>query len=104
MSYRPLPMLVNVGATVVDINKAPSNLQIVAYNPGGVAAYVQLFDALAANVVLGTTPARFTFQVSPGDNETPIGDLYFTTAVSVACTTTPTGAIAALCNISPAVR
>lgn len=105
MSYRPLPMLTNVGATVVDINRAPSTLKIVAYNPtGGVPAFVQLFDAKAADVVLGTTVARYAFQVSPGDNEDALGDLYFTTAVSVACTTTPTGAIAAVCHISPAVR
>lgn len=97
-------MLVNVGATVTAINPAPTVLKIVAYNPGAVPAFVQLFDALAADVVLGTTVARFTFQVSPGDNETPIEDLYFRVAVSVACTTTPTGAVAALCHISPAVR
>ncbi len=103
-SYRPLPLLVSVGATVIDINKTPSVLKIIAYNPGGVPAFVQLFDAKAANVTLGTTVAQYTFQCSPGDNEPALEDLYFTTAVSVACTTTPTGAVAAPCHISPAVR
>ena len=106
MSYRPLPMLVNVGATVVDINKAPSVLKVVAYNHAAsqLPAFVQLFNAKAADVTLGTTVAAYTFQVSPGDNEDAIDDLYFSTAVSVACTSTATGATAALCDISPAVR
>jgi hypothetical protein len=103
MAFRPLPILLAVGATPVDINRAPSNLKIVAHNAGGSPAFVQLFDAKAADVVLGTTVAQYVFQVSPGDNETPIGELYFRNAISVACTTTPTGAVAALCDISPAV-
>lgn len=104
MAYKPLPMLADVGSTVTDINRAPSNLQIVAYTAGGVPAFVQLFNAQAAEVTLGTTPAAFTFQVSPGDNEAPIRDLYFNRAVSVACTTTPTGSVAAPCHISAAVQ
>lgn len=104
MSYRPLPILASVGATATDINKAPSVLQIVAYNPGGVPAFVQLFDKKAADVVVGTTVAQYVFQVSPGDNETALEDLYFSVAVSAACTTTPSGAIAAPCNLSPSVR
>lgn len=104
MSYRPLPTFVAVGATVVDINRAPSVLKLVAYNPGIVPAFVQLFDAKAADVVLGTTVARATFQISPGDNEAPIGNLYFRVAVSAACTTTSTGSVAAPCDLSCAVR
>jgi len=97
-------MLVSVGATVMNINKAPSHLKILAYNAAGVSAFVQLFDALAVNVTLGITVAQYTFQVSAGDNEQVVDDLYFRTAVSVACTTTPTGAVAAPCHISPAVQ
>lgn len=105
MSYRPLPMLFNVGATVTDINRAPSILDIIAYNPsGGLPAFVQLFDARAVDVVLGTTEAQVTFQVSPGDNESPISELYFRTAVSVACTTAPGGTVSSPCDISAAVK
>ena len=105
MSYRPLPMLASVGATVTDINKAPSILRVSAFNAtGGIPAFVQLFDAKAADVTLGTTAARYTFQVSPGDNDKALEDLYFAVAVSAACTTTPTGAVAAPCHISLAVR
>ena len=106
MSYRPLPMMVNVGGTVLDINKAPSTLRIEAYNHAAsqLPAFVQLFNAKAADVTLGTTQAYYTFQVSPGDNEVASADLHFSIAVSVACTSTATGSTAALCDISPAVR
>lgn len=105
MGYAALPMLVSVGSTVTDINKAPSNFRITAHNTGMVLAYVQLFNAKAADVVLGTTAATYTITALPGDNASIMeNDVYFNRAVSVACTTTATGAVAAPCHISPSVR
>lgn len=104
MGYAALPMLVSVGSTVTDINKAPSNFRITAHNTGMVLAYVQLFNAKAADVVLGTTAATYTITALPGDNASMENDVYFNRAVSVACTTTATGAVAAPCHISPSVR
>lgn len=63
-------------------------------NPNATDAYLQLFDAAAANVTVGTTtpkqsyfvPGNGAFEVSFGPDGIPFG-----TAITYACTTTATG-------------
>ena len=67
-------------------------------NSNLVDAYIQLFNALAADVTVGTTAPNQSYLVPAGNGvdagafEASFPDgLYFSTALSFACTTTPTG-------------
>lgn len=67
-------------------------------NSNTVDAYLQLFAAAAASVTVGTTAPNLSFLV-PAGNGTDAGaydasfpgGIYFATAITYACTTTPTG-------------
>lgn len=64
------------------------------YNPGGSVAYLQLFDLAAADVVLGTTVARWTLAIpATGAREIdPPRPIQCLTRISYAVTATRTGA------------
>lgn len=65
----------------------------LCYNPNATIAYVQLFNLAAASVTVGTTSPLESVPIPPtlnGGFASPIGDL-FSTAISAAATTTPTG-------------
>ncbi len=65
------------------------------YNPGNALAYIQFFDAKAADVVLGTTPPVWIVPVPAGGRVTgPHDKLRFNTAISAAAATTATGSTA----------
>jgi hypothetical protein len=64
-------------------------------------AYLQLFDALAADVSVGTTVPTLSFKIPAGDGTDngamdkdfgPYG-IQFDTGITYACTTTATGAV-----------
>jgi len=61
--------------------------------------YIQVFDALAANVTLGTTSPKFSFEIPAGgsreENPGTMGPIHFNTAISYAATTESTGGTAA---------
>ena len=59
-------------------------------------AYLVFFDRTTANVTLGTTVPTWFLSVSPGDND-PVrgGPVAFSTALSIAAVTAPTGATGA---------
>ena len=64
------------------------------YNGDGATRYIVFFNKLAANVTLGTTAPDYWVAVSPGDNDdlvTGTAEVYFSTALSCAMTTTVTG-------------
>ena len=68
------------------------------------AIYLVFFDALAANVTLGTTLPYYYIAISPGDNDPivpgGVAEVYFGTAISVACVSTPTGSTQKSCFAS----
>lgn len=67
--------------------------KIIVENPNGAKAYVQLFDALAADVTVGTTVPDYVVPVLAGAGTVDdyIPGILFTKGVTYACTTTPTG-------------
>jgi hypothetical protein len=94
-----------ITGVVIDLKTTPVTIAHGSvYNTGGATAYLQIFNKLAANVVLGTTPPDWVSPCSPGDTDAvAFGSLYMSVALSVAATTTPTGAIAATVNLSLAI-
>jgi len=67
--------------------------KIIVENPNSATAYVQIFDALAADVTVGTTTPDYVIPVlgNSGTVDDYIPSLRFKTGVTYACTTTPTG-------------
>ena len=67
-------------------------------NGGVVDAWFHLYDALTADVVVGTTTPKISFVVPAGTSATVVGayeytgpTLWFETGIIYAATTTPTG-------------
>lgn len=86
-------------ATAVAVKASAGNLYgINLFNGGGVDAYVQLFDALAANVTLGTTVPKLALWVPANgaweEKYCCEGKISFATGITIAATTTSTGAVA----------
>ena len=83
--------------TVTNVKTSAGNVYAWSIgNPNSSVAYVQVFNALAVNVTLGTTTPSYSIPIpaSSGSNFTipvPVGH---STAISVAATTTATGAVA----------
>lgn len=77
--------------TVTAVKAGPGKItDNVLFNPNGSTIYVQFFDALAADVVLGTTPAKLSVAVPAGASvQGPRVGFY--KAISIAATTTPGG-------------
>jgi len=67
--------------------------KILAWNVNTSAAYVQLFDAAASDVTVGTTTPNYVVPVpaSGGVLDDYVPPMKFSTAISYACTTTATG-------------
>jgi len=65
------------------------------YNPNGAVMYVQIFDALAASVTLGTTVPKLSYAIPPnGYLDNALGDeskIGFSTGITIAATTTANG-------------
>jgi hypothetical protein len=88
----------NLSTTIKTIKANPGQLGwLDCYNPNGSAASVQLFDALAGNVTLGTTApnAFITLGATSGRSIPVLGlGLQFLNGIAFAATTTPTGSTA----------
>ena len=73
---------------------SPGNLYMMtAINTNTADAYLQLFDLATGSVTVGTTPPKYVVPVLGGaayDTPLPI-PMSFSTAITYACTTTPTG-------------
>lgn len=90
-----------LGDTVVNIKASGGRLYGVEIsNANVVSEFLQLFDALAANVTLGTTVPKLSLAIPKGASATDVGimdkvwdqGIEFQTAISAAVTTTNTGA------------
>jgi hypothetical protein len=67
------------------------------FNGAAATTWVQVFDALAASVTLGTTPPKYAFPVAAGASllrDYGIFGVGCSTGLVVAATTTPTGSTA----------
>lgn len=85
-----------LSTTVFAVSAAPCTLNsYYIYNPNSSVAYVQLFDVAAGSVSLGTTTPKWAIGIpaSSGANLSRL-KMAFTTALSVAATTTATGSSA----------
>ncbi len=94
------PLILNaLTATKTAVKTTPGVMGIMyCYNPNTSVAYIQIYNALLANVTVGSTTPTWSIAVAPSS----IGGfgfgggsgLYFSTAMSVAATTTATGSSA----------
>jgi hypothetical protein len=85
--------------SAVSVVSGQHNLQtIILYNPNASVEYIQLFDALAANVTVGTTVPKMVVPIPASSTiDLPIensAQITFFTGIVVAATTTATGASA----------
>lgn len=82
------------GATKTAVKTAPGVLySFCFYNSNAAASYVQVFDATAANVTLGTTPPSFSFGMTAASAyclDLSSG-VQFNKAITYAVTTTRSG-------------
>jgi hypothetical protein len=72
-------------------------------NTTAAVAYLQFFDIPAASVVLGTTVPKWVIRLSANETTNPsdTAELAFRgTGLSIAGTTTPTGAVGAAISVS----
>ena len=92
----------SVTATVENLATRGVHLYtLVVRNPSAATAYLQLFDAAAANVTLGTTTPDQSYWVPPSgefDLAYTKDGMEFQTALSYAFTTTATGNTAPASN------
>lgn len=86
----------NITGTVVNVNTTGTVVKgLVVLNTTAAVCYIQLFNATAANVTLGTTAPTTTLAFGANASQSLLpasGELFkFATALSVAATTTQTG-------------
>lgn len=91
-----------VADTVIDVSKSPISIGgVVISNLAIATGWLQMFDALAADVVLGTTkPAIAISCPATSSVEEALWDVKFDTALSIAVTTSPINAVAGSANIT----
>ncbi len=91
----------SVSQTKASVVAAPVLLfNILAYNSGASVSYLQFFDALEANVTVGTTTPSFVIPLPAtggydAELQLPEG---FRTGIVIACTATSTGSGAPSAN------
>lgn len=90
--------------SLVAVKAAAANLYGVSFvNTGSVTTFVQIFDALATGVTLGTTAPKLSFWIPPGGawEEKFVDEVKvsFVTGITIAATTTPTGGAAPVVGI-----
>jgi len=90
-------VLTGVNATAQNIKTGPGYLfKIVAYNNDAPAIrFIQIFDAAAADVTPGTTVPKYVLPFSYAVMDDNDMGIEFDTGISVAVTTTETGATGA---------
>lgn len=66
-------------------------ISVAIYNPSNAVAYIQFFDALAADVTVGTTAPEWVMGIrTAGEVVGLIGPVNFETGITIAATTSPT--------------
>jgi hypothetical protein len=84
-----------VSETKVSVVAGPVLLfNILGFNTGAAASYLQFFDALVADVTVGTTTPKFVIPlpIAGGLSDTYTLPEGFRTGIVIACTVTATGA------------
>jgi hypothetical protein len=85
----------NANATLVQVTAGSTNLKsVTVVNAQAATVFVQFFNALTANVTLGTTTPDYEIQVAANSTFTtslPSEGLIFPTALCVGSTTTEGG-------------
>lgn len=85
----------SVSETATDVVTGPALLfNILGFNTNGAVVYIQFFDAVAADVTVGTTAPKFVIPLPSGGG---YSDVYvcpeaFRNGISIAVTSTATGA------------
>lgn len=93
-----------VAATKTTIKDAPTllhGLKLLNITATSGICYLQFFDALAANVTVGTTPPTFCIRLK-GDESLPMHfekPVQFLKGCTIAACTTATGSAAAACSV-----
>ena len=94
-------LVTSLGATVTNVKTSSGLLYFSVCDTTSVKGWLQLFDALAADVTLGTTVPKLSLPQSDGDAVPALNNPFFPprpinfkTAISAAFTTTATGATA----------
>jgi hypothetical protein len=88
----------SVGAVATEAKAGPGQMYgMTLGNSNATPVYVQMFDALAANVILGTTAPKYSFLVPAGGTLARdfSNGVEFSNAITFACTSTRTGNVAA---------
>lgn len=83
----------NVGATEVEVSQNSIVLSgILFHNDDAAVAFIQMFDALAANITVGTTVPDVVIRLA-ADSFLPVDchDMKFSTALTFVVTTTAEG-------------
>ena len=83
----------NVGATEIEVSQNSIVLSgILFHNDDGAEAFIQLFDALAANITVGTTVPDIVIRLA-ADSFLAVDciDMKFSTALTFVVTTTAEG-------------
>jgi hypothetical protein len=86
---------------LIAVSGVPTRLfNLLAFNPGASVSYLQFFDALTANVTVGSTTPTFVIPMPAGGGvHTAMTVPYqFNTGIMYAVTLTPTGAGAPASN------
>lgn len=103
LMYLGLPFSASAGATVTKVKDAPVTLfGYHILNNTAAIAYVQVFDKLSTNVTVGTTVPDYVIPVpANGGAVMAMGRTgsRHANGMSVACTTTRTGSVAAVCDV-----
>lgn len=92
-----------ISDTVTDIKASAGQLYaLILKNTTGAAAYFQVFNALAANVTLGTTTPTWSIGLAASESKVVVLPVpaVFGTAISCAGTTTRTGLTAAVIDMN----
>ena len=106
----PVSLPASTHGKLRDLQAAVTNLKAAAgvlhgvqvVNASAAAAFVQIFDALAANVVLGTTTPDKEIEVAAGATvylPLPAGGVTFGNAISAAATTAEKGSIGSAAGV-----
>lgn len=92
-----IPSLISgITATPITVVNAPHIWDNYScFNNNSTVAFVQVFDALPTNVILGTTVPKWAISIAPNDRAGLTGlNLDFLNAISIAATTTSRGSTA----------
>ncbi len=97
----PIPRFSAVGGTVIGLRTTRTFVPHgIIFNGNATSAFLQMFNKLSGDITLGSTSPDFVVEIPPGASREMPGPISFSIALSLACTTTATGNVAAICQVS----